>query len=699
MKKEYKAIYVIVLMLLIGFISEASNNNLGSLSDNWNGWRGLEKEGVSTSDSLPTVWSVDKNIKWKTAISGKGFSSPIVCDDTVYLTTSYISSKNNLFIPFVSNLLLGLSFVILVLLTIFINGRIRHELETMAYISLSVFSSLVILLFLFVLFSENVFDYERCDSRKWVGSSMLFVLSIFSLTFLYSKKAIILKRMMGVIILLFIAIFFSFMPEVSKNHLFRDGWISVNPRFLYILNFFFALAAVFVLLNWVPSLKSINDDGQLNLKRSGSFHKKLGLFWLGVILMVVLVISLFTWLVTSNAYLSYRFGNPAIKPTLAWAGFLLLGGLWITLVLILSLKPRLYISSTKLINSLKYLILGVGLISFIYTNYLFAEQNHCRAIVSLNSESGEINWICEGLYGPLGSLNQNSPASPTPVSNGEYIYAYFGSSGLFCCNLKGKKIWERTDLPFQSYYGVGASPVIYKDKIIVYSDSPKTSYLSVMDGSNGHEIWRKSIIASQFPCGSSRTPLVKTIGDQDFIFIWNWNSLITFDLQSGDIYSKKIVSQEMVDIVAGLISDSSRLYLAAPNSCIGMNYSDLNEFKVEWETKVKGPNIPSPILVNDLIYILNDRGFISCIEPENGKLLWRERLSGRAYFSSPISNGKQIYFTDNLGHTTVIKASREFEIIAENKLNIGLYSSIVPYKDKLFIRSFNELYCISYRSR
>jgi outer membrane protein assembly factor BamB len=630
---------------------------------------------------------------------GKGFSSPIVCDDTVYLTTSYKTDKNNLFIPLISNLILVLSYLILIVLTIFVNGQIRSMLKVRNYLSLLAFSSLVIILLLLVLFSENVFDYERCDSRKWVGGSLLLVISLFSISLLNFKKAVRLKRIVGVVILLFIAFFFIFMPEVSKNHLFRDGWMSINPRFLYILNLFYGIAALLVIINWLPFRKSAYLNNEISLNKGASLKTKLTLFWFIVILIAAIVVSMFAWLITTNAYLSYRFGSPMIKPIISWSTISLRGFTWILLIIILSLKPRYHFSSKRLINSLSYLIISVGLMSFFYTNYLFVRQQHCRAIVSLNSESGGINWICEGLYGSLGSLNQNSPASPTPVTNGKYVYAYFGSSGLFCCDLKGKKVWERKDLPFQSYYGAGTSPVIYDDKIILFSDSPKSSYLSVIDASNGREIWRKNLNASQFPCGSSRTPIVKRIGDQDLIFIWNWNSLITFDLNDGKVKSRKTVSQEMVDIVAGLISDSSKLYLAAPNSCISIDYSGLNGFKVEWETKVKGPNIPSPILVNDLVYILNDRGFISCIESEDGRLLWRERLSGRAYFSSPISDGKRIYFTDKLGHTTVIKASSKFEIIAENKLNVKLYASIVPYRNKLFIRSYNDLYCISELSK
>lgn len=685
------------LWFVIPFPGPCQNSLENTLpNNNWVEWRGSNLNGLTNSESLPSKWSEELHIKWKVPIPGSGYSSPIIVDGNIYLTTSFLSNKVNLTNWIFALFLRVLNAIILFWLTLFVRKKIAEIQSLREWIILIVFLLSLLVVLLLGFFSENIFDYNRCDSRKWVGASVPLVLSLFSLSFFIPEKSRRLKKYIGFVLVLFPLFFFVFMPIEARQHLFRDGLYKPNSYFLYFVNLIYVSIGIFILLNGIPDKKeSLSNPLQPEKRKLPVLLKILG-SWFTAISIIILFITISALLIRSNQYLTYHFGEPATEPVLGWKLFLAIGSLWLLFTILSGLRPAIKTPTEKLLIQLKVLVLIFGISSFIFTNYTATQNAYSRAIVSVNAESGTINWICEGLHAPLGNLNQNSPATPTPTTDGKKIYAYFGTAGLFSCNLEGKVIWKNKNLPFKSYYGIGASPVVKNNKVIVFSDSPDHSYLTALNADTGKEEWRKELVISEYVSGSSRTPLLLNVQGIELIFIWNWNSVLVFDLESGEEVSSMVVRESVSDLVCGLISDSSNIYLADPHSCRAIHIADLISGKgsIIWEMKLKGPNVPSPILVNGLLYIHNERGDIFCIKPENGSLLWKEKLGGKVYFGSAIANEKNIYYTDNKGHTTIIEAAEDFNILAENKIDCDVHASPVPYGKKYILRSFTDLYCI-----
>lgn len=689
MKNFEGFVFVLILLLFCSGFSYSQNNKISNEKD-WAGWRGLKLEGVSSSEELPIEWSQNKNVKWKTPIPGSGFSSPIISGESIFLTTSYQPKTGNQIKYIFSVLLCIINTIILCFLILTTNQKLKQLYDKTDFINLYLFSIIVLMIVLLGYFSVNVFDYQRCDSRKWVGSSLTVVMTSFSISFFIKPNVRYVKQFIGFFLLLFIWFFFYFMPTEAKEHLFRYGYFSKNPYFLYYLTLGYFILALLMIFHILPFKTNSKTKG------SSLFFFRKSIFWISVVVAISLIITIAYLIIHNNEFLSYRFGNPVIEPDIGWKLFFLVSIIGVICIFLIRIIISKKLFSAKFPKFLRNLLIIFGFSTFVYTNYMTVNFDYSRAIISIDKNSGEINWISDGLFAPLGNINQNSPSTPTPISDGNKIYAYFGTAGLFCCDFKGNKIWENRNLPFKSYYGVGASLAICDDKIVVFSDAPKKSFLSILNKNTGKEVWKKNLIPCNLTHGSSRTPMIKKVKGIDVLFIWHWKSLILYNLHSGEEISNLEIKKSPGDLVVSLVSDSLNIYLADPKSCRAININKLvkGENPVLWDVKIKGPNIPSPILVNNLLFVINDWGELYCISKEKGEVLWKNRLPGKYYFSSAIANKSYIYLTDNNGLTTVINAAPKFKIIVNNNLNCNLRASLVPHQNEIFIRSFNKLYCI-----
>ncbi len=120
---------------------------------------------------------------------------------------------------------------------------------------------------------------------------------------------------------------------------------------------------------------------------------------------------------------------------------------------------------------------------------------------------------------------------------------------------------------------------------------------------------------------------------------------------------------------------------------------DVTAKNVVWKTKKGAPRMPSPILLGDLIFMLNDDGIVSCLEAESGKEVWKERIGG-AYAASLMLAGDRLYCLSQDGKATVLKASRQYQVLAKNVLASGFMASPAASGKSLFLRTKTDLYRI-----
>jgi outer membrane protein assembly factor BamB len=320
-----------------------------------------------------------------------------------------------------------------------------------------------------------------------------------------------------------------------------------------------------------------------------------------------------------------------------------------------------------------------------------------RAIVCIDTASGATLWHSVGLVVSEGNLHAlNTPATPTPVVEGDRVVAYFGSAGLFCCNTRGQCLWRNESITFQSVYGVGVSLVAADGIVVLANMMPKAPRLYALSIESGRVLWSVPLDSSAMGiCGSSRTPLIKRIRGEETILIWGPNWLEGYALRTGGRLWRYASIPDDGDRVASLVSDSERLYCTGPRDATALAWNAQGEtpLRAVWQVKARGPNCASPLVTQGLLFFVSDTGVASCVEAETGRPLWQKRLKGE-YYSSPIVVGDSLYFTNLNGHTTVVKAARTFCKLGENDLGESVLASPASVADHLYFRGKDSIICI-----
>jgi outer membrane protein assembly factor BamB len=351
---------------------------------------------------------------------------------------------------------------------------------------------------------------------------------------------------------------------------------------------------------------------------------------------------------------------------------------------------------------LKYIIL-LGLVNFITTNYLSPETRVERGIICLDSQSGNIKWQVSGLLGPpVNQTKLNSPATPTPLIDGERVYAYFGTPGLICADYDGNQLWTNTDLPFDGIHGIGASPVISGDHLIILSAMSVSPYLTALDRYTGKRVWTTNLEPWEGLHGRHRTPLITEYQGRDIIIDWGSSSkpaVSIFDVQTGEMLRSYPTEWRLEgEAVTSVLREGDVLYLSGKAGVHALSLSKIFQ-QVDpliWERGLrnKGPNTASPVFHNDMLFMVSDLGMATCLDANTGELLWQEKLEYGQYYSSPVIVNGIVHFSNTRGITTLVACERVFNTRAKNILADGLFASPAIYDDHLFMRTYGRIWCL-----
>ena len=312
---------------------------------------------------------------------------------------------------------------------------------------------------------------------------------------------------------------------------------------------------------------------------------------------------------------------------------------------------------------------------------------------------------------PLGNA-VNCYASPTPVIEKGRVYVHFGSYGTACLDTgTGEVLWKREDLKCRHYRGPGSSAILYRDLLILTFDGVDVQYVIALDKRSGKTVWKndraiewKDLDEKGQPKrdGDMRkgfaTPLVIDVGGKDQLISPASSMLFSYDPGTGKeiwrirntAYTPAVSPVFGSGLVLAVTGHGAAEMLAIRPD--GAN--DVTDSHVAWRAVGKDvPLTPSPVVLDGLLYMLSDNGVVTCFETGSGKTVWRELLGGN-YLASPIHDGTRIYFFSASGKTTVIRAGRTFEKLAENKLASGFMASPAVAGDSLILRTKTHLYSI-----
>jgi len=294
---------------------------------------------------------------------------------------------------------------------------------------------------------------------------------------------------------------------------------------------------------------------------------------------------------------------------------------------------------------------------------------------------------------------KNSLASPTPIVEGDRVYVHFGADGTAALTTTGEIVWK-TRLQYESMHGNGGSPIVYQDLLILSCDGPDTAFVVALDKATGKVRW-KTPRRRPFDQAYS-TPLVIRVGDRDELVSVGAYRTTAYDPQSGQelwrvsypvrfpegfsnvlrpVYGHGLV------FISGGFNEPSFLAVRADGS------GDITSSHVAWTLKRGAPLTPSPLLVGDELYIVNDTGVVMCLDAKTGQPYWQARI-GLGFSASPVFADGRIYFQSEDGVTTVLAPGRTFQKLATNELDGAMLASMAISDGSIFIRTNNNLYRI-----
>jgi outer membrane protein assembly factor BamB len=325
-------------------------------------------------------------------------------------------------------------------------------------------------------------------------------------------------------------------------------------------------------------------------------------------------------------------------------------------------------------------------------------------VIALNREDGTILWQKtvrqevphEGTH-PTGTWASNSS-----VTDGERLYAYFGSRGLYCLDMDGNLLWEKDfgEMNKIRSFGEGSSPTLHEDRIFVLWDHEGPSFLYALDKETGDEIWKKS----REEVTSWSTPLVIETGDSKQVITSATNKVRSYDFEDGsliwecsgltrNVIPSPVTTGGIVFLMSGF-RGNALFAVRLANTKGNIDGSD----SILWTASRDTPYAPSPLLYDETLYFLkSNNAILSAFAARTGTQFYGpQRLEGMGrVYSSPVGAAGRVYISDREGKTLVIRHGPEFEILATNQLDDGFDASPAIVGDQIFMRGHQQLYCIA----
>jgi outer membrane protein assembly factor BamB len=313
------------------------------------------------------------------------------------------------------------------------------------------------------------------------------------------------------------------------------------------------------------------------------------------------------------------------------------------------------------------------------------------------------------------SHETNAYCSASPATDGERVYAWFGSAGLYCFDVTGKQLWHRDLGEHRHEWGYSTGPTLHGDLCYLNFGPGNRTFLLAVDKLTGKDVWRHEpgpievslprndgFGAKQGIVGSWCVPLIiKHEGRSELLM--SWPELVrSYDPKTGQelwscgglnplVYSSTIYGEGVVVAMGG--------YSGSTVAVRAGGKGNVTETHRLWHEPRDSGHIGSGVIKDGHIYILNTNGIAQCVELKTGKSVWKERLKGAGAksesWSSVVLAGDRLYMINQSSDAFVVKASPQFELLQTNSLNDGLTNASLAVSDgQIFIRTHAHLWCI-----
>ena len=320
------------------------------------------------------------------------------------------------------------------------------------------------------------------------------------------------------------------------------------------------------------------------------------------------------------------------------------------------------------------------------------------SILSYRLSDGRLLWQTAVPEGPIEPIHpKNTQASATPATDGERVYASFGSRGLVAVDFEGRVLWHTEVGPIDNYHGTAGSPLLHNGLLITYQDHRRGAFVAAFDTRTGEMVWQTDRSGS-VGWGS---PIAVRVGDHDEIIVSSQRMVTAYDPADGsELWHCNGNLFEVIPTPAvghGLVFCASGR--AGPTLAIRPGGSgDVTDTHVEWSTSRGSPFVPSPLVYGDYLYTVNDMAsIVTCFEAVTGTVMWQERLgrpSREGFSASPVGVDGKVFFTNDEGYTFVLKAGPEFELLHTNDIGARTLASPALVDGRWYVRTERELVAI-----
>ena len=289
-------------------------------------------------------------------------------------------------------------------------------------------------------------------------------------------------------------------------------------------------------------------------------------------------------------------------------------------------------------------------------------------------------------------------SSSSPVTDGETIYAWFGTGQLVALGRDGAVRWQRhlgkEISPFDIQWGHSSSPVIYRDLVILLCDHPSSSYVLAVDKRTGADRWKADRGTGR---ASYSTPLVVEGATRPELIINSTERIDAYDPTTGKLLwftgeaNRFPVPTPVAD--NGIIY-ASRGYRSGPYMAIRSGGTgDISASHVVWRIPTGAPYVASLLHYQGVVYMATDVGILTAVDAKTGERLWQQRVEG-VFSASPVAGGGHVYFVSENGDTIVVKAGRTPEVVSRNPLGERALASPAISQGRIFVRTDDHVFCI-----
>jgi outer membrane protein assembly factor BamB len=332
-----------------------------------------------------------------------------------------------------------------------------------------------------------------------------------------------------------------------------------------------------------------------------------------------------------------------------------------------------------------------------------AGREHKFVVMCLDRNTGKTLWERvattaaphEGYHGRYGSF-----ASNTPATDGKYLYAFFGSRGLYTYDLDGKLIWKKNFQPMRMrlQFGEGVAPVIDGNSLYLKFDQEQGSHLLALDKNTGKELWR----VDRDEVSSWSEPLVVTHNGRKQVVVSASNKVRSYDPATGKVIWE--TSGLGTNVIPAPVTTNGIVYVMSghrePNLLavkLGREGDLTNSDAILWTNDRGNAYTAAPVLHDGKLYFISDNGMLSCLNAATGEPYYKQQRLPKPYNfkASPVGAGGKLYLATEEGDVVVVRMGEKFEVLATNTMPNEFFVSTPAIADgSIYIRGQNALYCV-----